>query len=91
MINSIISMLVIGIFLGTVLGIASVVFYVKDDNRVNEVIKLLPGYNCGGCGYPGCSGFAEALVYEGVDVKLCKPSKPAQKEAINKYLEEHKD
>ncbi|MCI6271535.1 MAG: electron transporter RnfB [Erysipelotrichaceae bacterium] len=91
MLSSILSMLVIGAILGLILGIASSLFYVKVDNRVQDVIALLPGYNCGGCGYPGCAGLAEALVNENVSVNLCKPSKPDQKETINQYLQTHKE
>jgi Na+-translocating ferredoxin:NAD+ oxidoreductase RNF subunit RnfB len=37
-------------------------FRVDEDPRIDEVAELLPGANCGGCGYPGCRGLAEALV-----------------------------
>jgi len=37
-------------------------FKVDEDPRVDDVVDLLPGVNCGGCGFPGCRGFAEALV-----------------------------
>jgi electron transport complex protein RnfB len=37
-------------------------FHVKEDPRVKEVENLLPGINCGACGFPGCPGMAEALV-----------------------------
>ena len=37
-------------------------FYVYEDPRVDEVEAVLPGANCGGCGYPGCHGFADACV-----------------------------
>jgi len=37
-------------------------FRVDEDPRIDEVGELLPGANCGGCGYPGCRGLAEALV-----------------------------
>lgn len=37
-------------------------FRVDEDPRIDEVLELLPGANCGGCGYPGCRGLAEALV-----------------------------
>ena len=62
MINAVISMFAIGGVLGIILGISSKVFHVEEDTRVADVTALLPGYNCGGCGFPGCSGFAAALV-----------------------------
>ncbi len=37
-------------------------FKVDEDPRIGEVTELLPNANCGACGFPGCSGFAEALV-----------------------------
>lgn len=37
-------------------------FRVDEDPRIDEVTEMLPGANCGGCGYPGCRGLAEALV-----------------------------
>jgi len=37
-------------------------FKVDEDPRIDEVAEMLPGANCGGCGYPGCRGLAEALV-----------------------------
>jgi Na+-translocating ferredoxin:NAD+ oxidoreductase RNF subunit RnfB len=37
-------------------------FKVDEDPRIDEVTELLPGANCGGCGYPGCRGLGEALV-----------------------------
>ncbi len=37
-------------------------FKVEEDPRIEEVTELLPGANCGGCGFPGCAGFATALV-----------------------------
>ena len=37
-------------------------FKVEEDPRIDEVVELLPGANCGGCGFPGCRGLSEALV-----------------------------
>ena len=37
-------------------------FHVQEDPRLEQVNQALPGANCGGCGYPGCSGLATALV-----------------------------
>ena len=44
------------------LGIASRFFAVDIDPKIKEIEELLPGANCGGCGFPGCGGFAEAVV-----------------------------
>ncbi len=52
----------LGAVLGLGLAIASKVFYVYVDPRVEAVDELLPGANCGGCGFPGCSANAEAIV-----------------------------
>ena len=89
MIKAIIMMLVVGAVLGIVLGISAKVFYVKPDTRVEDITKMLPGYNCGGCGYPGCSGMAESLVNKESEVTSCKPSKPEAKEAIKQYLQQN--
>ena len=39
-------------------------FYVYEDPRVGQVEEVLPGANCGGCGFPGCHGMADACVKE---------------------------
>lgn len=89
MISAIIMMLVVGALLGLILGVAAQVFYVKVDERMQRVGELLPGYNCGGCGFPGCSGMAEALVNQEVStVSTCKPSNADQRAAIVAYLAE---
>jgi Na+-translocating ferredoxin:NAD+ oxidoreductase RNF subunit RnfB len=59
--------------MGLGLGIAAKKLAVKTDPRVEEILGFLPGANCGGCGFPGCSGFASALVEKGVDPGLCAP------------------
>lgn len=55
--------------LGAIALVSSVVLYVcskkfavEEDPRVGQVAELLPGANCGGCGFAGCSGMADALV-----------------------------
>ena len=52
----------IGLVSAIVLFIVSKKFAVKEDPRLAEVSSLLPQANCGGCGYPGCGGMADALV-----------------------------
>ena len=81
-------MLVLGAVLGGILAFASVKFYVKEDNRKEELTALLPGYNCA-CGNPGCAAMAVKLLAGESQVEQCKPSKPDQREAIKAYLAEH--
>ena len=52
----------IGLIAAIVLFAASKKFAVYEDPRIAQVGELLPGANCGGCGFPGCSGMADALV-----------------------------
>ena len=58
---SMISMGVLGIGLSIALVIASKKFAVESDPRVDDLEGVLPGANCGACGYAGCRSFAEAL------------------------------
>ena len=51
-----------GILIGVLLGIASKVFHVEVDEKEIQVRELLPGNNCGGCGYAGCDQLAKAIV-----------------------------
>ena len=52
----------IGLVSALVLFAASKKFAVHEDPRIGQVAEVLPQANCGGCGYPGCSGFAGACV-----------------------------
>jgi len=62
MIEGLLVMGLLGAVLGLGLAIAAKVFYVYVDPRIEAVEELLPGANCGGCGYPGCSANAKAIV-----------------------------
>ncbi len=53
------------------LAAASRIFAVREDPRVQEVEGLLPGANCGGCGYPGCSAAAAAVVAGEAPPEVC--------------------
>jgi formate dehydrogenase beta subunit len=52
----------LGVVIGVVLALASKIFYVYVDPKIEAVEDALPGANCGGCGYPGCSANAVAIV-----------------------------
>ena len=62
MIYAVIVLGVIALIAAIVLYVASKKFAVEEDPRIGQVLEVLPGANCGGCGFPGCSGMADALV-----------------------------
>ena len=59
---TIISLCAIGVVSAVILYFVAQKFKVEEDPRIDIVEGLLPGANCGGCGYPGCRGLAEAAV-----------------------------
>ncbi len=61
-----------GVF-GVLLAIADKIFFVKVDEKIALIDEALPQANCGACGYPGCAGYAEAIVNKGVETALCAP------------------
>ena len=61
----------LGLLFGAGLAIASRIFHVKKDPRVASIEEELPGANCGACGAPGCSGFAEGVVKGDYPVAGC--------------------
>lgn len=61
----------VGLFVGIFLGVAGIKFKVDVDEREEAIINALPGNNCGGCGYPGCSGLAAAIVKGEAAVNGC--------------------
>lgn len=60
-----------GLFIGVFLGIAGKKFSVEVDEREEAILNVLPGNNCGGCGYPGCSGLASAIVQGTAEIGAC--------------------
>ena len=69
---AVISLGAIGLISAVILYAASKKFAVYEDPRSGQVAEVLPQANCGGCGYPGCSGFAAACVKAGsLEGKLC--------------------
>lgn len=59
--------------LGLALGVFKNIFHVEQDPRVTQVRDALPGVNCGGCGYPGCDGYAAAVAAGAAPVDKCAP------------------
>lgn len=76
----------LGLVFGLVLAIASKVFEVQIDPRVEQITEALPGANCGACGLPGCAGYADAIVHLGMETNKCAPGGPATVEKIAKIM-----
>ena len=70
---AILSVTALGLLCAAMLAIASKVMAIKVDERVAAVREVLPGANCGACGYSGCDRYAEALVHEEAMTNLCTP------------------
>ncbi len=73
MIAAVVSLATLGLFLGLVLGIAAKRLQVEGNPLVAELEALLPGSQCGQCGFPGCTGAAQALADGAAPITLCPP------------------
>ena len=85
-ISSILGIGSLGLFFGVSLAYASKKFSVEVDPKIEEILDNLPGANCGGCGYPGCSGYAEAVVKSGASMTLCAPGGEATVQKIAEIM-----
>ena len=63
----------IGLIIGLILAVASIVMAVPTDEKVEALTAALPGANCGACGYSGCAGYAKALADGEAQVGACSP------------------
>ena len=61
----------LGLIFGLVLYAASKAFHVETDPRLDKLNACLPGANCGGCGYAGCGGYAEAVLNGEAPIGRC--------------------
>ncbi|MBO4292616.1 MAG: RnfABCDGE type electron transport complex subunit B [Lachnospiraceae bacterium] len=72
----------VGIFIGLFLGVAGIRFRVEVDEKEEAVLAALPGNNCGGCGFAGCSGLAAAIAKGEAPVNAC----PVGGEAVGNVI-----
>ncbi|MCD6304316.1 MAG: RnfABCDGE type electron transport complex subunit B, partial [Planctomycetes bacterium] len=80
------TMLAMSVVMAYVLGWANRVFHVEVDPRVERVMEVLPGANCGGCGFVGCAEYAEAVVAGSAPPDRCTVGGPACAEAVAAIL-----
>ncbi len=82
----------LGILFGVGLAVASKILAVRKNEMVAHLEEALPGLNCGTCGFPGCSSYAEAVAesdHEADDatpLTLCLPGGPETAENLSRIL-----
>ena len=71
-VTSVMTLFGLGLVAAGLLALASRVFHVEEDPKVEAVLEALPGANCGGCGYAGCEGYAQAVTRDpAIAASLC--------------------
>ncbi|MBN2503951.1 MAG: electron transporter RnfB [Bacilli bacterium] len=79
----------IGFVLGLLIFVVEKYFHVEEDPHIDEVIELLPRYNCGACGHPGCREMAIALLDKKSKAAECKPIKKEALLILDEYLDNY--
>lgn len=73
LLSSIIALGGLGLFFGAGLAFAAKKFAVEIDPKIEQIIEILPGVNCGACGQPGCAAYADAVASGIVAANKCTP------------------
>ncbi|MDD4531850.1 MAG: (Fe-S)-binding protein [Bacilli bacterium] len=77
----------VAVVLGVVIAFIVNKFKVKEDERAIKLLGMLPGANCGACGYPGCAGLRDAIIEGKVTkIKSCKVISTEGAQEIVDYL-----
>ena len=76
----------LGLFFGLLLALGSKIFHVDKDPRLEQIVEALPGANCGGCGFSGCSACANAILRGDAPVSACPVGGAKSAEAIAAVL-----
>lgn len=71
MLTALLSLTALGVLFGLLLGIANRFFRVEGDPVATRIESLMPGTNCGQCGYPGCAAAAAAIVAGSAEPSCC--------------------
>lgn len=83
---SVLTLAIIGAVSGALLAYAAEKFKVEEDPKVDQITALLPGANCGACGYPGCRALAEAIAKGKADISSCPVGGNKVAEEISKIM-----
>jgi len=86
MLMALLSLACLGTLLGLALGAAAKKFHVEADPLAGRIESLMPGSNCGQCGYPGCPGAAAAIATGSAPVTACPPGGRTLAQALAEML-----
>ncbi|SMF27958.1 electron transport complex protein RnfB [Alteromonadaceae bacterium Bs31] len=88
MVMAILAITALGAGLGILLGLAGKFFAVEEENPlVKEIEAMMPGSQCGQCGFPGCAPAAKAVVDGEVGLNFCPPGGRALVEDLARILD----
>jgi Na+-translocating ferredoxin:NAD+ oxidoreductase subunit B len=76
----------VGLTFGVLIAVANRKLKVVEDPRIDAVSDMLPGANCGACGFAGCRAFAEAAVHGEVEVAKCTVMSGDDRDDVAAYL-----
>jgi len=76
----------LGAFFGVALAVGGRLFPSSVDPRLEEVNELLPGVNCGACGFSGCLACAAALLEGDAEVGVCPVCTPGDRRSLSVAL-----
>ena len=77
---------ILAFVLGVALGFFQKAFAVERDPKIDEVRAVLPGANCGACGFAGCDGYAEAVALGKTATTNCKAGGSFTAAAVSKVM-----
>lgn len=90
MFQAIITIGVVGLVLGGLIGIANRYLEVKEEPIVKAIYDLLPHFNCGACGTPGCMANAKEIAFNNQPLTSCVPGNAQMRKTIQKVLDDYK-
>jgi len=80
-------LVIVALILGVFIAFISKKFKIAEDERAIKLLEMLPGANCGACGYPGCAGLRDAIMSGDVTkIKTCKVISKDGAQDIVEYL-----
>lgn len=86
MISAAIVLTLMGSGLGLLLGFADRIFAVESDPVADQIANMMPGSQCGQCGFPGCRPAAEAIASGDAPLTVCPPGGRALAEKLSEML-----